>query len=447
MLLCKIKRNGFDLGDDLIEDDKMKLFLFVFILILQSHTLLSKTVKRSAPWRFKNSFQFWIRGTETKINESQFTHFDSPFALPLQSYGLLIQDTFVIKKQNWELNFRPSVGIYSEEFSQFPKIEKIKKKKSDIRVNELYFYNESSAELLYAIGLQNFQWGPAELLSPSNPLFHFIPDTQDPSYQARGHSLVRINYTPSNNFSFIFLYEFAPNEEKPFIYEAPFVPMGLIKSEFRLPNPTDYIGLTFGNEQMHDTFVGEYGNFTFEGLSFYFDIKQTKVSKRYYPQMEFGQPPNMVLYDFADSVYVLSLGGIRYEGDYIDLRWEEVSNELGFKNDEFELATVTFVNPNESNALKNKKAFLNSGRELPSKNYTFVSFRSKGLSLWLDSVFTLRGLYSRRDKSSLATLQWEGSVGDYLSFFLNHQANFGKKGSETNFLYQNKSNFGIKFVW
>lgn len=424
---------------------KMKWLFILFFLFFE--IVDAKPIRRRPRWRFSSTTNFWLQGEVSSLQETPLASHNSPFAVPKQIGSFLIQENFSAKKRRWEWVFRPSVGTYQRTYSLFPEEMEETQQKIEGKINELYFSSEYNSRLIYAIGLQNYQWGPSELFSPSNPLFHFASNSQDPSYQVPGHSLLRLNYTPNDNWSLIFLYEFAPNEEKSFIYKSQFVPKGLFKAEYRLPSPTDYIGLTLGNEQMHDPFIGQYANFTMEDdFSIYFDLKQTQISKRYYPHVDYGQAPRMNLYDFHDSIYLLSLIGFRIEGDYLDFRWEEISNELGFSQSDFDKISLSFLSGDEQ-AKENMNAFLYNGRELVSKHYTYLSLRSKNLNAWLDSSFSLRGLYSHRDESSLATFQWDGSIGNRVTFFMNTQANFGKPGTEMNFLSKNRTSAGIKVIW
>jgi len=421
----------------------MKLyFLLIFLFLNKSY---GNSIENS--WIFSGTTHFWLKGETTTLNNSPLTANDSPLALPKYSKGFLIQEDFSAKNASLEWIFRPSIGSYQEAYNLYPENTDLLKKKIDGRINELYFINTKNSIWTYALGLQNFQWGPAELMSPSNPLFHFSAHTQDPSFQIQGHSLFRLNHTPDENWNFILLYEFAANEEESFIYKTPFVPKGLLKIEYRFPSSTDYIGISTGNEQMHDPFIGEYGNFNLDDeFSFYFDLKQSHISKRYYPYIDYGQPPRMNLFEYDGSVYLLSLLGLRFETDYFDFRWEEISNELGYSKSEMEQVSLSFQSGSPLSN-DNMKAFLHNGRELVSKSYSYLSLRSKNLISWLDSTISIRGLYAHRDQSSLATLQWDGSVGDRVRFFMNIQTNFGKSNSEMTFLYKNKANIGIDLIW
>lgn len=421
----------------------MKITIILFILLGCYYV----DAASDNSWHFSSATRFWLKGGVTSLQDTPLIAETSFLSLPKHFYGLLIQEDFSAKKKKLEWIFRPSVGSMQETYSLYPEKELLSKNKIDGRVNELYFISEMNDRWTYALGLQNYQWGPAELMSPSNPLFHFSAQSQEPSYRAPGHSLYRLNYTPDNNWNFILLYEFAPNEEKNFVYQSRFVPKGLIKAEYKSSTPTDYIGISFGNEQMHDPFIGEYGNLNLdEEFSIYFDMKQTNVSKKYYPYVDYGQLPRMNLFDYHNSVYLLSLIGFRIETEYVDFRWEEITNEIGYTNNDIDKIALSFAAEKEL-AKDNMQAFIYNGRELVSKNYSYISLRSKKIIEWLDSTLSLRGLYSHRDQSSLGTIQWDGSIGDHITFFINAQANFGKTGSEMTLLYKNKTNIGLQWIW
>lgn len=407
-----------------------------------------RRVRRRGPtWEPSYLTHIWLHYSQSKLPESPLVSYGSPFAQSEKKQGILLQENFSLQKNTKLIVFRPSIESKNETYSLFPLEDRKSVSKVDGRLNELYYQEESSSELIWALGLQNYQWGPAEFLSPSNPLFHFSHEAQEPMYQARGHTLLRLNYSPSGSWSLVSLFEVAPNEEKEFIYKAPFEPKGLLKGEFRFSNPTDYAGLTIGKEQKGDLFIGEYANVTFdEVFSVYFDLKQTQVSHRYYPHIDYGQIPRMNLHDYHDSVYMLSLIGIRWEEEDFDFRWEEVSNELGFSNADMEMVAASMLMDGPF-IEDNQKSFLYSGRELPSKGYSYFSLRLPNLISWLDSSVTLRGIQSHRDNSGQGTLHWEGTAGDHWTFFLNAKVAYGKKGSEMRTLFDNQGNAGLQFIW
>jgi hypothetical protein len=408
---------------------------------------LKKKRRVLRPWENTWNTNLWFKAGGAELQKTPFASFDSPFAVPKQNVGLLLQENFRTQKTDTQWVFRPSLEVKQETYSLYPLTGTKAKNKFDLRLNELYMQKDLNSAWIMAAGLQNYQWGPAELMSPSNPIYHLSLESQDPTYQARGHTLLRFNYSPDGDWSFVSMFEFARNEENEFIAEQDFVPKGLIKAEYRLPTPTDYLGLSIGNEQMHDLFLGQYGNFTFdESFSIYFDMKQTQISRRFLPLEEFGQIPRFNLFNFHNSVYLLTLIGVRIEMEDYDFRWEEINNELGFSEREMEQIAISMVPPNPL-AEQNQSRFLNSGRELPSRNYSYLSIRFPSLIDWLDSSLSVRLLQAHRDKTGQATLYWEGTWRDNWTFFMSAMGNYGKKNGETTFLYKGKINTGIKYSW
>ncbi len=408
---------------------------------------IKKRKRKIIRWNKSWTTHLWLKGGATALQESPMTSEGELFETPKQSYGLLLQENFRTQKNRAQWVVRPSLEVRKDTYSLYP-LEGVKaKNKVDLRLNELFIQRDITSAWILGFGLQNYQWGPAELMSPSNPIYHFAMDSQDPTYTARGHSLLRFNYSPDGNWSFVSLFEFLKNEEKEFIAEQEFTAKGLIKTEYRLPTPTDYLGLSFGNEQMHDTFIGEYANFTFdETFSVYFDMKQTRISRRYYPDKSTSPIPVMIMMTFHDSVYMLNVIGIRLEFEDYDIRWEEITNELGFNQTEMDLIGIA-MSPLSSQAKENQNRFLFSGRELPSKSYSYLSIRMPNLITWADSSVSIRAIQSHRDQSGNVTLYWEGGWGDSWNFFLSGQGTYGKKGSEMTFLYKNKANAGLKYTW
>lgn len=408
---------------------------------------IKKRIKPSIPWENSWTTNLWLKASATELQKTPFIADQSPLAMPKQNVGLLLQENFRTQKNNIQWIFRPSVEVKQESYSLYPETGTKNRIKLDARINELFLQKDLNSSWIVAVGLQNYQWGPAELMSPSNPIFHLATDSQDSTYQARGHTMLRLNYSPDGDWSFVSLFEFARNEEKDFIAGQDFSPKGLIKAEYRLPTATDYLGVSIGNEQMHDPFIGEYGNFTFdETFSVYFDIKHTAISRRYFPHTDYGQVPRMNLYTYHGSVYMLGVVGFRVEMEDFDFRWEEISNELGFSSSEIEQIGLS-MSPLSPTAEQNQERFLYSGRELISKNYSYLSLRFPNLIRWLDSALSARVIQSHRDETGQATLNWEGTWRDNWTFFTNAQAAYGKKDGEMTLLYKGKLNTGIKYTW
>ena len=207
--------------------------MLLVVCLFGTTTLATSDSLSPKDWRFTSTTHLWIKSGVNALQDTPLVSVDSPMAIPKTTTGLLLREDFSAKNELNEWVFRPSLAGYSEVYHQFSNNLVKKMTKQEFRINELYLRKEHNSLWSSALGLQNYQWGPAELMSPSNPLFHFSSQSLDPSYQIPGHSLARLNYTPIENLNFVGLYEFAPNEEKSFIYDTPFTPLGLIKFDYR----------------------------------------------------------------------------------------------------------------------------------------------------------------------------------------------------------------------
>ncbi len=149
---------------------------------------------------------------------------------------------------------------------------------------ELYGSWRVSEQLTVAYGLQNFQWGPAELLSPSNRIFHETGFTRDPLYAVRGKHLVRVNLSAGRAFSAVVLAEVRANDDAPFVAGEPFEPKAEAKLEWSAPGGRGYVGVTGGAGQRSRGFFGEYGALSLtDGLSVYADAVHQAGSRAWYP--------------------------------------------------------------------------------------------------------------------------------------------------------------------
>jgi hypothetical protein len=262
-----------------------------------------------------------------------------------------------------------------------------------------------------------------------------------------GRSLLRLNFSPSADWSVVSLLEVAKNEENEFITEQEFKLKKLLKVEQRLENPADYWGLTAGIEQMGDPFFGAYGNKVFaESWSFYFDVKRTAVSERFKPVLIAPLNAQVQMVDDGGKPYGLGILGLRLETEDFDWRYEWLSNELGYSDDEMALAGLAMI-PQNPHSTQNQSRFFKNGRELPSKAYDYLSLRFNRFFQYKNLSFALRALRSKRDDSSLVTCQWDGTWRDNWTFYFSTQFSPKKETGELTMLYKNKINSGIKYTW
>jgi hypothetical protein len=210
-------------------------------------------------------------------------------------------------------------------------------------VPELYVNWRATDVVSMAYGLQNFQWGPAELLSPSNRVFHEVGTFRDPLYYVRGRHLVRVNVSSGKQWSAVALAEVGGTDEPAFRAGEHFEPAGQAKAEFTTASGGGYLGVTGGARQGERPWFGEYGSVTLvAGLSAYLDAVHQQGSLAWYPvpagrgAAVFAQADRV-----SGAVRTLLVGGLRYSFvNGTDARVEYMHQDAGYTRTQFDLAAL-----------------------------------------------------------------------------------------------------------
>jgi hypothetical protein len=301
-----------------------------------------------------------------------------------------------------------------------------------------------SAQMAATVGLQVYQWGPAEFLNTSNPLYHFNTNQKTLVYKEKGQALIRFNYSVDRENSVVAIVEPVSNNQPEWIEGDAFTPKFLIKYERSWRETADYVGVVIGQEEKHNPFVGEYFNYGFaEGFSVYGDAKQAQNFINYVPAAS-GSFYNMT--EVADSKNkwpTLSVLGLRFE-DSFDLRAEYVYNGMGYDKAQLKSAIASaagFLNPAYSQNLKN---FLKPGLEILGKNYIYLSYRITEPFNSKELNFYLRYLRSLQDESAQAQAEFEKSLSDQWLVFSNLSVAEGHSDAEFRLLNDWQLLVGLK---
>ena len=259
--------------------------------------------------------------------------------------------------------------------------------------DDLYLNYFATETLTLTAGIQNYQWGPAELLSPSNPLFHLQQGSRSLLFRQRGLVLLKTIYSISPDLIVTGLAEPVSYMERDWIAGKDYAPRGLIKIERRFKNAGNYLALVGGRMDDKTAFVGQYGSwYPTEVFSLYFDARETETN-------------------------ILATLGVRYEGD-IDTRAEYVYNGFGYDETQWRLALLTgaFLQP--------------SGLELPKRHYLYLSLRTDKLGKGDSLRVSLRYLASLQDGSGTIITPIEWSFADSFTAILEPSFSHGGKTSE-----------------
>ncbi len=265
--------------------------------------------------------------------------------------------------------------------------------------------------LLVAYGLQNFQWGPGELVSPSNWIFHETGFARDPLYVVYGRHLARANLSFGKSWSAVVLAEVRSNGRPAFVAGEPFEPKAQAKIEWSAPSGRGQLAVTAGAGRRSGGFFGEYGSWSItEGLSVYADAVHEMGSQAWYPVYDasgigvpVGEPYGFQQRATESGPRTLALAGVRYtfEGG-ADVRLEYLFDEAGWTVRELANAPRAALRPPVAPYSTPAVAiWLDPGFEILGRQHAYVSLtlpdlpprkRTRLQVRWLESLEDLSGV-------------------------------------------------------
>lgn len=301
---------------------------------------------------------------------------------------------------------------------------------SDARAEwiELYGTWRVDDRLAIAYGLQNFQWGPAELASPSNRIFHETGFARDPLYLVYGKHLARVNLSFGREWSAVLLAEVRPNDAPRFIAGEPFEPKGQAKLEWSAPSGRGYAAATAGAGSRSRGFFGEYASVSLtDGLSIYGDAVHQMGSRAWYPVEDGAGGVSFAHAATGRGLRTLALGGIRYtfEGGP-DVRLEYLFDEAGWTETQLALASraAAIASAPPAPAIA---AWLDPGFEVLGRQHAFVSLRVPDLPPGKRVLLQLRYLVALEDGSGagFGTVSYDAT--DSIVLFASAAATYGSE--------------------
>jgi hypothetical protein len=296
---------------------------------------------------------------------------------------------------------------------------------------DLYGTWRITDSLSLSYGLQNYQWGPAETLSPSNPIFH-QPYTRTILTLIRGKHLVRANISPSRSWSIVVVLEPRDNGEPAFVYGAPFDRKALVKLEYARPSGDRYMGITAGKGETSRGWLGEYGVFSLtDALSIYGDARHTMGSDVLYPTgiLELGQAFAATQAN-SRTIQTIAVAGARYQfADGEDLRIEYLYNGPGYSSDQLALSarTVASLAAIDPSAVG---AYTSPGLDIVGRMYLYASARLPKLGPQDHISLSAQYLQSLTSRNGALIVNTEWIYSDALVFFVSAAAVPGTQGED-----------------
>lgn len=317
--------------------------------------------------------------------------------------------------------------------------------KGELDLTDAFYEHFWTPKLFSTIGLQVYQWGPAEFINASNPLYHFNPRQKSAVYKEKGQILLRLNFSPSKESNFIFIVQPVSNNEPEWIAEDTFTPKAVLKWEKTGKVATDYFGLVAGSEEKSNLYFGEYFSYSIiEGFSLYGDLKHAQNRINYIPEVN-GAMVNLVPETHSgDQWPTLAVLGARWEDSY-DVRLEYIYNGMGLTASDLNYAVASISNFANPGYPQNVARFLRPGLELLGQNYLYASYRISDPFRFKDLNLYFRYIRSLQDESSQMQFEFDRALWDSFLIFSNVSFSNGNLDSEFRLLNDWQAMIGLKW--
>ncbi len=294
---------------------------------------------------------------------------------------------------------------------------------------DLYASWRLDDRLTIAYGLQSFQWGPAELMSPSNRIFHETGFARDPLYVVRGKHLARANLSFGRSWSTVVLAEVRPNGEAPFIAGEPFEPKAQAKLEWSAPGGAADMAVTAGAGHASRGWFGEYASLWLtDGLSVYADAVHRMGSRAWMPVEDGAGDVAFAQAATGAGLRTLALAGVRYTfAGGPDVRLEYAFDEAGWDEARLELASRAAAAPaGASPSPAAIAAWLDPGFEILGRQHAYASVRLPELPPAKRTTLQLRYLAALEDGSGAAFVTASYDATGSAVLFVSALATHGK---------------------
>jgi hypothetical protein len=384
----------------------------------------------------RHSFDWVQLGSYAVPADSEINPDNSIFLIPQwRASSEMRPNLRVIIKESLQIIARPRFRLELSK-TQANKSWQKEELKVSSRWNELYGAYQAAPNLGVSYGLQNFQWGEAESLSPSNRIFHETGLTRNSVTEIRGKHLVKVNYSIGQNWSTVGLLETEDNGEEAFQAGEKFERKLLVKQEYATQSGGAYLGLVFGTAESSRPWFGEYGSLMLgDVVSVYFDASHARGSKALYPTTDSvtGIPQGFTQAKLNETkIYTLAVVGAKASLEKgAEVRTEYIYNQSGYSADELAQGVQLASTPSPL-----QEAFLAAyaapGLEVPGKQYAYVSGRMPDLGPGDKIAVSARYLHSLTDQSGSAFMNMDWSTSNEGMFFLGGSFSHGKKDSELN---------------
>ncbi|MEY4066144.1 MAG: hypothetical protein RIR26_2352 [Pseudomonadota bacterium] len=316
-----------------------------------------------------------------------------------------------------------------------------------------------SARFSLTVGKQNFQWGVAEMASPSNWIFRSTKNAdtllRTPQTEVDTRDSLRFNLSWGQAFNVVLMAEYEPEDQtlrRDFSGRRVF-----LKPELAWNAGADFLGIVIGGaEKKSEPFFGEYFLFNMtDSFSLFADFSHQRGSGALRPVVPSAPvseplpPLSSALASFEQSRFSSKkfthegVLGIKYNfTNGAEVRLEGYYNSAGLSLEEIEI-----VEKMESASSPSTVLFFDLGQEYRSQGAILFAARPVGFDT--KRKWNLFGRYLKPiiDPVGVYMVYSEYAVSDSAVLFLGVAGTHGRKISEVALPFRTAVTLGQKYVW
>ncbi|MBN8538616.1 MAG: hypothetical protein J0M15_16325 [Deltaproteobacteria bacterium] len=354
-----------------------------------------------------------------KYHADEFNFLNQILKKPETSLQLEFQPTFDLKFRRLPLKWLVK-PLFKARFSTYLISSENKSTTiTDYGFWENYLTIELAQQLEASAGIINLQWGPSELVNPSQFLLTQQTLTTEPYQFFQGIEIAQILWTPLQNVTLNLVKELKPFEWEHTDELAGYRPRNffdrtLLRGEYSSDNGALTVGQVIGAKNS-DRWRWQYGGYA---LWNYTDWTQlyTDYMTQAGSEVDYWDGTQLVRhYDESNYVFFLGVLGHRLTFDNgMEWKIEWISNSFGKSKNELTTEHTTLKqNPFQPLALM---AYYQRYYIFPGQNYVYNSLRWDNpiflSSLFSTSTLFLRDLVSLSDSSHFVNFEFQSSLSD-----------------------------------
>jgi len=405
-----------------------------------STMLLATTAAKAEEVTLDRSARWYIAAEATQLTDSAVNPGNRILQLPRWTLLSELRPDVRVSVADLTLVARPRFGVDTS-VVHTQGLEQSSRTAFYGYLNEVFATLRVNDWLQITYGIQNYEWGPALTLNPSNAIVQ-RPLIQNFLTLIPGRPMGRVNLSIGRNFSGVLLVETRPSHATDQAYERP---KALAKFEYSNPEQANYVGFVVGAAEHDYSWIGEYANLQLREFSLYADARHTLGSDNWYPTSD---PRAGFVQSESDSkrVYTLAVVGWRWSMPrLVDLRLEFLHNGAGYSETQETQALATMAAQRYSPVSVDH--YFNGVPDMRGRHYAFAVLRMPDIGPQDHFTIMLRYLLSMTDQSSAVYFDGQWDATDFLELHLSLTQNIGPVPRQFTDTVRRSATVGARLSW